>query len=261
MKLYDVKPRTYRLHQPDRRWRELVAEAPLAPALKYVDQYDPLRREAGKFIQAWERTQCADRDKIRKKYPDLMHAYLLYGGNNDMKWILEGGLTAGADEPALIAYTGLSAPVIKTYMYLFYDVKERLQDPAWLLKDLLPYVLTGDAGLADQDREYKMLGCSTGWTVLKDFIGYGPVSETTRALADKQISPRLLAALTLAVRLAKAPAKDQTAAARFIQTAQEIADLYTELGSNEFIPFREAMNALAQAGAAVLRNGGVYYRR
>jgi hypothetical protein len=189
-----------------------------------------------------------------------MRAYMLYSGHDEKRWLLEGGLTAGADDQALAAATGLAEPVITKYAYLFYDVKERLQDPAWLLQDLLPHIYSMRT-MEDHGRMYKYIGCCTGWAVLKQGANQVLESAPAQVFAQKSFSHRLSALAAQVMQAATAPAKDRGAAERIMQTAQEILDLYAELGSNDFIPLREAMNTLANEGPTVLSTAGMYCRR
>lgn len=242
MELLKVASRPSRLPPPDHRWQEIVAYARQNPAPKRMAHKDPLMREGYRFLRHWERTPAAGVMKLVKKFPAITNAYLRYGGPEHRKTLLEAGLTAGAGDQALAADHGVAAEEIAAYAHLFFDVRERLMDPEWVLTELWPQLFNRDPDTDDHDRICRMLGYCGGRQVLMDYSGYGRFSAAGETFFQPDFQDRFKAHLGQILRFFSTVRS--AVAAQLLEPVGNLRAMLAELRSNEPVPLADFLDAL-----------------
>jgi hypothetical protein len=148
--------------------------------------------DAYKFLKRWRTATEVDRYLLKRDYPELFSAYLLYANPQSEKWLLEAGLLSDADDATIGQFAGHKPATVKLYGELFYDVREKRSAKGYIANQILvPAVQRGMDG-RDFDFCLKALAYFGGWKVLTDFVSEGAMSEETRHFFSENFMDQML---------------------------------------------------------------------
>jgi len=137
---------------------------------------DPWINQAYRFQVKLARCRDdADRWDLMERWPDIYQAYLIYtqSGNderNPLRFAIEARLLASESSSRIGELSGIPAVVIELYERLFFNVKEKLDNPDYIVNCIIgPSV---HSGLSDRDYDllWKLLGYLYGPIILNSFI-------------------------------------------------------------------------------------------
>jgi hypothetical protein len=137
-----------------------------------------------------------DRYELMEEFPDLYGAYLIYqrGENEDrhpMRYAVEARLLAGQNNYDIAGRLGVESGLIEAYEKIFFNVREKLNNPDYIMTCVLGPSI--HAGLSDRDYDllWKLFGYIYGPLALDAFIHattrkYRPenLTEVDTALAE-----------------------------------------------------------------------------
>lgn len=165
------------LRPTDHRWQlaRLLKEKKLPESIakKTNDEY---------VLQAWNfQTKLAtckdevDRWVLMEEFPVIYSAYLIHKRGEDedrapLRYMIEARILAGQKDEEIAFVIGTDPAVITWYERIFFDVKEKLKNPDYILGCVMgPSIYSG---LSDRDYDllWKLFGYLYGVHVLESFI-------------------------------------------------------------------------------------------
>jgi hypothetical protein len=142
-----------------------------------------------------------DSSFIFTKYPSMHQAYTLFTADNYMKWAVEAYIIAGAPKKTIAEKTGCDVAGVSLYEDVFYDIRDRLKHPLYVIQEVLMPVAGDDTSRGDYNFLWKTVAYYCDTAVLEEFISNAPLStkvkETIYELFEGQITRQaLLSAFT-----------------------------------------------------------------
>jgi len=148
--------------------------------------------DAYRFLKRWMNASEVDRYLLKRDYPDVFSAYVLFANPHSEKWVIEAGLLSEASDADIGQFAGHRAGTVNLYGQLFYDVRERRSAKGYIANQVLvPAVQRGMDG-RDFDFCLKSLAYFGGWKVLTDFVAEGAMSEDTRHFFTENFMDQML---------------------------------------------------------------------
>jgi len=106
---------------------------------------------------------------LREAYPDLFAAHNLYQNTDSERWIIEAGVIAEQTPEFLAEYTAQKPEVIRLYEAYFFDVRDKLKAPGYIITRLLKPALRGGAN-DEVDLLIKLAAWVGGWKFVQETI-------------------------------------------------------------------------------------------
>ena len=110
-----------------------------------------------------------DEHWVRSDYPDLFAAHNMYQNTSSERWIVEAGILADQTPEFLADYTATRPEVIRAYENYFFDIRDKLKSPGYIITRLLKPALRGTAK-DEVDFMIKLAAWVGGWRLVQDTI-------------------------------------------------------------------------------------------
>ncbi len=118
---------------PDWRWQRAtsLADGPLGPQ---SDEADPAIRTASQFWRFWMTARSQEQlGLLARRMPLLFAAYHIHRENGVIRHALEARILARQTPEIIAQHLGIAAPVVRGYERIFFDVRDRLANRAYVL--------------------------------------------------------------------------------------------------------------------------------
>jgi hypothetical protein len=155
---------------PGWRWSRIqyIIKNALPPPRRATDPlirrgYQYLKRRNG-ILQ-----NPGDEHWVRADYPDLFAAHNLYQNTSSERWIVEAGVLADQTPEFLADYTATRPEVVRAYEAYFFDIRDKLKAPGYIITRLLRPALRGTAK-DEVDLMVKLAAWVGGWRLVQDTI-------------------------------------------------------------------------------------------
>lgn len=177
---------------PERRWQviALLVESGRMPRRRAGE--DDIRR-GFHFLRRYKApAPLVSKLVLRDEYPELYWAYGLYENPKSERWIIEAGLLTDVPLPELAEYVAKPLGVVQTYERMFYDVRDRLGSRGYILNRVLMPSYSRGMHSRDFDLMFKTLAYCAGWSIFKEFIDSGVLTDDSRSFLESGRNDRLL---------------------------------------------------------------------
>lgn len=163
---------------PDEIWDTIVAmvDENRAPGRNLPQMY----REGYNYLRRWRAASRTDLPALRRDFPVLCPAHMLYCNQKSEKWIVEAGLLSEVDPYKLSEYICKDTAIIEKYHDLFFNVRSKLQSRGYILNQILLPAFSRGVSERDYDLMYKTIAYCLGWSVFSEFIDYKALSDDSR---------------------------------------------------------------------------------
>jgi hypothetical protein len=180
------------LYENSPSWRWDLVKALLHEGRRPGRSMDKHVQNAFRFLSRWKKSTEVDRYLLKRDYPTLFSAYLLYANPHSERWLVEAGLLSEATFEDIGKYTAHKAKVVELYGEMFYDIREKREAKGYIAnRVLIPAAQRGMDG-RDFDCFLKMLAYFAGWKVMTDFIADGDMSDETRQFLSTNFMDSML---------------------------------------------------------------------
>ena len=164
---------------PDETWDTIVAmvDENRAPGRNLP----PIYKEGYTYLRRWRSASRTELPALRRDFPVLCPAHMLYCNQRSEKWIVEAGLLSEVESQKLADYISKDPAVIDKYHELFFSVKDKLHSRGYILNQILLPAFSRGMSDRDYDLMYKTIAYCLGWDTFSEFIDYKALSDDSRA--------------------------------------------------------------------------------
>ncbi len=172
---------TFTENSPSAAWDMVVemVDSNRAPTRRPEDE---VYRKGFHFLKRFKTAYGPDRLSLRRDYPTLFAAFMLFNDTRSERWIIEAGLLTDVKSEELAEYVAQPVGVIEEYEKYFYNVRARLKSRGYILNQVLTPSFGRGMHQRDYDMMYKTMAYCMGWNVFTEFIDRREMSATTRSV-------------------------------------------------------------------------------
>lgn len=177
-------------NSPRWRWEQIRAMVDADRTPNRGD--DELIRKGVYFLRRWNGSEPADLPALKRDYPGLFEAHMLYANPASEQWIIEAGLLTEATIHDIADFVGQTATAIEAYAAYFFDVTAKKKARGYIINQVLvPSVTRGIVGRS-HDFILKTLAYAAGWKIFTEFIDDQRMSDTARSFLQNNYDEWLL---------------------------------------------------------------------
>lgn len=141
---------------------------------------DEIYRKGFHFLKRIKFATGIDRVNVRRDYPTLFAAYMLFSDPRSERWIIEAGLLTEVPLEVVSKYVAQPVPVIEEYHKYFFNVKGKLESRGYILNQVLTPAIARGMHQRDYDMMFKTMSYCMGWQVFTEFIDRRELTSHTR---------------------------------------------------------------------------------
>lgn len=165
---------------PSELWDTVVAMVDEKRAPSRRDE-DEVYRRGFNFLKRWRTSTKVDRWAMKRDYPTLFSAFVLYANPQSEKWMIEAGLLTETPVEKIAEYVGQAVEVIKDYALFFFNVRSRLRSRGYILNQIMMPAFARGMHQRDYDMLFKTMAYCMGWDVFTEFLDKRSMSAQTRS--------------------------------------------------------------------------------
>lgn len=197
-----VKPPASTKFDPAWRWTHVEKFSRAGALPRSVGAADPLVREAYDYHRRWiaasQENDVTALERLEADYPAISQAHTLFiNVRNTARWTVEAFITGNATPAEVKAHYPIDERVVEVYEYLFYDVREYLVHPMFVMTQLVGPLTAGRA-VGSTEQQWKLIAYLGGAKMLRCFMNAEPFdskdASIVQAMFRKQVAHNALQA-------------------------------------------------------------------
>jgi len=151
-----------------------LADNNLTPSRSRDDRFV---QRAFKFIKRMRAGDIKAEERLSRDYPEVFDAFKVYDDTQSgARWIFEASVMANKPRAEIADYLHADEKMLEIYEKLFFDVRDSLEHPGWILGNILMPFATNRTSPKDPDVFWKAIAYYGGWEAVRSSWEIGHAS-------------------------------------------------------------------------------------